>query len=58
MASAGVPGRHEVYSGETDYPFVLKQIERLGYQGALGLEFSQSIDDETSLRKSLAYLQA
>ena len=56
--AAGVPGRHEVYSGETDYPFVLKQIERLGYQGALGLEFSPSIDDETSLRKSLAYLQA
>jgi len=55
--AAGVPGRHEVYNGETDYPFVLKQIERLGYQGAFGLEYSPSIDDETSLGNSLAYLQ-
>jgi len=55
--AAGVPGRHEVFAGETDYPFVLKQIERLGFQGVLGLEFSPSMDDETALRKSLAYLQ-
>ena len=56
--AAGVPGRHEVFQGETDYPFVVKEIERLGYQGAFGLEFSPSMDDETSLRKSLAYLKS
>jgi hydroxypyruvate isomerase len=55
--AAGVPGRHEVYNGETNYPFVLKQIELLGYQGAFGLEYSPSLDDETSLRQSLAYLR-
>ncbi len=55
--AAGVPGRHEVFNGETNYPFVLRQLERLGYTGAFGLEYSPSLDDETSLRQSLAYLQ-
>jgi hydroxypyruvate isomerase len=54
--SAGVPGRHELYQGETDYPFLLKQIERLGYQGVFGLEYMPSIDHEESVRRTLAYL--
>ena len=54
--SAGVPGRHELYQGETDYPFLLKQIERLGYQGIFGLEYMPSIDHEQSVRRTLAYL--
>ncbi len=54
--SAGVPGRHELYQGETDYPFLLGQIEKLGYQGVFGLEYLPSIDHEESVRKTLAYL--
>lgn len=54
--AAGVPGRHEVFKGETNYPFLLKQLERLGFQGAFGLEYSPSMDDETSLKLSLDYL--
>lgn len=54
--AAGVPGRHEVFNGETNYPFVLKQLERLGFQGAFGLEYSPSMDDVTSLEQSLEYL--
>ena len=54
--SAGVPGRHEVFNGETNYPFVLSQIERLGYQGVFGLEYSPSTDDETSVRRSWEFL--
>ena len=54
--SAGVPGRHELYHGETDYPFLLEQIERLGYQGVFGLEYQPSTDHEESVRKTLAYL--
>jgi hydroxypyruvate isomerase len=54
--SAGVPGRHEVFMGETDYPFVLSQIGRLGYQGVFGLEFAPSMEDEVSLTKTLAHL--
>jgi hydroxypyruvate isomerase len=56
--SAGVPGRHELYNGETDYPFVLRQIESFGYKGVFGLEYQPSIDDEESVRKTLDYLKA
>jgi hydroxypyruvate isomerase len=56
--SAGVPGRHELYMGEVDYPFVIRRIEKLGYEGVFGLEYAPSIDDETSLKKTLAYLCA
>ena len=54
--SAGVPGRHELYQGETDYPFLMGQIETLGYQGVFGLEYLPSTDHEESVRKTLAYL--
>ena len=54
--SAGVPGRHEVFTGETNYPFVLSQIEQLGYQGVFGLEFAPSMDDEISLQQTMTYL--
>lgn len=56
--SAGVPGRNELYKGETDYPFVISQIEKLGYGGVFGLEYQPSVDDEESLKKSLKYLEA
>ncbi len=55
--SAGVPGRHELYSGETDYPFVIKQIEKMGYKGIFGLEYEPSIDHVESLQKTLKYLK-
>jgi len=54
--SAGVPGRHELYEGEINYPFLLGRIEKLGYRGVFGLEYAPSIDDEISLRKTLEYL--
>jgi len=55
--SAGVPGRNELYKGETNYPFVMNRIEELGYKGIFGLEYMPSIDDEESLRETLKYLQ-
>lgn len=54
--AAGVPGRHELYHGEINYPFLLSEIEKLGYKGIFGLEYMPSIDDEASLRKTLEYL--
>jgi hydroxypyruvate isomerase len=54
--SAGVPGRHELYNGETDYRFLISQVDQLGYQGVFGLEYAPSIDDELSLKKTLEYL--
>ena len=55
--AAGVPGRHELYLGEINYPFLWSEIEKLGYKGIFGLEYMPSIDDEASLRKTLEYLK-
>ena len=55
--SAGVPGRHELFLGETNYPFLLKQIEGMGYQGVFAMEYSPSMDDVKSLKQTLAYLK-
>lgn len=55
--SAGVPGRHELFKGEVDYPFLIEQIEAMGYKGVFGLEYQPSIPDEESLRQTLKYLR-
>jgi hydroxypyruvate isomerase len=55
--SAGVPGRHELYRGEMNYPFLVEQIENMGYTGVFGLEYAPSIDHEESLKKTLEYLK-
>ncbi|MGY3689846.1 hydroxypyruvate isomerase [Vibrio coralliilyticus] len=33
------PGRHEPGTGEINYPFVLKHLDKLGYQGWVGCEY-------------------
>jgi hydroxypyruvate isomerase len=55
--SAGVPGRHELFTGETDYPMLIKQIEKMGYKDVFAMEFSPSMADEKALQKTLAYLK-
>jgi hydroxypyruvate isomerase len=54
--SAGVPGRNELFRGEIDYPFVLQQIQRMGYRGVFGLEYMPSMSDTVSVRKTRKYL--
>lgn len=54
--AAGVPGRHEVFEGETNYPFVLQRIDRAGYQGFMGLEYVPLLESRESLTRTLAYL--
>ncbi len=54
--SAGVPGRHELFQGEVNYPFVFRKIERLGYQGVFGLEYMPSMSDAVSVRKTRKHL--
>ncbi|MCM8816887.1 MAG: TIM barrel protein [Candidatus Omnitrophica bacterium] len=55
--SAGVPGRHELYNGELNYPFIIKLIDKLGYKGCFGLEYMpEEKDHNISLRKTLEYL--
>jgi len=53
--TAGVPGRHEPADGELNYPFVLAELERLGYTGYIGLEYFPLLPDERSLQETRAY---
>jgi hydroxypyruvate isomerase len=45
---ADVPGRHEPGTGEINYPFVLKALEEMGYQGFVNLEYIPSGRSEDS----------
>lgn len=46
---ADYPGRHQPGTGEVDFPALLADIDRLGYQGWIGLEYSPDPDTTTSL---------
>ena len=52
---ADCPGRHEPGSGEIHYPFVLGQIERLGYPGWIGCEYRPQKGTLAGLRWLDAY---
>jgi len=54
--SAGIPGRHEPFDGETNYPFILRQLEKAGYQGYFGLEYMPLLPCPETLVKTLEYL--
>jgi hydroxypyruvate isomerase len=56
--SAGVPGRHELFNGETNYPFIAKMLDNSSYQGYFGLEYFPELESGESLRKTLAYLNS
>lgn len=56
--SAGVPGRNELFQGEVNYPFLVRQIERLGYKGIFGLEYMPSMAHATSVRRTREHLAA
>jgi hydroxypyruvate isomerase len=38
------PGRHQPGTGEINYPFLFQELDRLGYQGHVGLEYLPSPD--------------
>jgi hydroxypyruvate isomerase len=54
--SAGVPGRHELFTGELDYLHILDAIDKAGYRGAFGLEYWPTTDHAESLRRTAEYL--
>ena len=54
---AGVPGRHEPRDGELNYPFILKELDRLGYASGIGLEYWPTMDSAESLRQTKAWLK-
>lgn len=56
--SAGVPGRHELFGSELNYPAILARIEAAGYQGRFGLEYAPAMENhQESLRQNRLYLQ-
>ncbi len=48
--SAGVPGRHELTSGELNYHEIIAEVDCLGYDRYFGLEYTPLLDSRTSLR--------
>ncbi len=53
---AGVPGRHEPDTGELNYPFILKEVDRLGYTGFFGLEYWPTVESGQSLARTRRHL--
>jgi hydroxypyruvate isomerase len=52
---ASVPGRNEPIDNEVNYRFIIKEAEKLGYEGVFGLEYWPKEDPELSLKKCFDY---
>jgi len=50
------PGRHEPGTGEINYPWLLRHIDRLGYAGWIGCEYKPAADTLAGLgwRRAMA----
>ena len=55
--SAGVPGRHEIFNGESNYKIILKAIEKAGYDRYFGHEYWPSYDHMKSLKDVMEYVK-
>ena len=53
---AAIPGRHEPKRGETNYPFLFEEIDKLGYEGYIGLEYMPLLPGKESLLETKEYL--
>jgi len=54
---ADVPDRHEPGTGEINFPWLLAQIDRLGYQGWIGAEYIPQGDTMQGLQWAAPYLR-
>lgn len=55
--SAGVPGRHELFTGELDYRAIVKAVDTAGYGRYFGLEYWPTYDSHQSLVDTMKYLR-
>ena len=55
--SAGVPGRHEHFNGESNYTSILKAIKQTDYNRYFGLEYWSTYDNKKSISDVLKYLK-
>lgn len=53
---ADVPGRHEPGTGELNFDFLLRHVDRLGYAGWIGCEYNPSGDTTAGLKWAKPYL--
>ena len=56
--SAGVPGRHEHFSGESDYRNILRTIAATDYDRFFGVEYWPTYDHRRSLEDVLKHLKS
>ncbi len=54
---ADTPGRHEPGSGEINYPFLFKHLDRLGYDGWVGCEYRPAATTAEGLGWVKPYLE-
>ena len=54
---AAIPGRHEPARGETNYPFLMEELDKLGYEGYVGLEYVPLLPGRESLLETREYLR-
>lgn len=54
---ADTPGRHEPGTGEINYPFLFNLLDKLGYQGWIGCEYSPLTTTEAGLGWIDSYLE-
>lgn len=50
LHAAGHPGRHELQFGENNYRFIIDEVEKAGYAGAIGVEYKPLLSPEESLQ--------
>ena len=55
--SAGHPSRHELWEGETNYPFVARAMAAIGYRGVFAFEYLPLLPPAESLRRAVQYLK-
>jgi hydroxypyruvate isomerase len=53
---ADVPGRHEPGTGEINFDFLLRHVDRIGYSGWIGCEYNPAGDTVEGLKWAKPYL--
>ena len=56
MQLADVPGRHEPGTGEVNFDFLLRHVDRIGYSGCIGCEYNPVGDTVEGLAWAKPYL--
>lgn len=52
LHAAGIPGRHELDTGELNYPNIFRAVKETGYDGYFGLEYRPTKDLLASLKEA------